>query len=222
MTATRWAMCSTMARSWLMNSRARPSSRCRSCSRLTICALTETSSAETASSQTMSSGSSGQGAGDADALALAARELVRPAAAPHRAAGAPCRAARRPAPRSPPASWPGPKLRMRLGQDVAHAHARIEARERVLEHHLHRAAQRPHLARGQRSSMRLPSSTTSPAVVSNSRRIALPTVDLPHPDSPTSASVSPFADRERLMPSTACTWPVTRAEQSAWRWRSAS
>ena len=56
-TATRWVMCSTIARSWLMNSSARPSLRCRSCSRLTICALTETSSAETASSQTIRSGS---------------------------------------------------------------------------------------------------------------------------------------------------------------------
>ena len=40
-----------------MNSSARPSSCCRSCSRLTICALTDTSSAETASSQTIRSGS---------------------------------------------------------------------------------------------------------------------------------------------------------------------
>jgi hypothetical protein len=40
------------------------------------------------------------------------------------------------------------------------------------------------------SSMRLPSSTTWPAVMSNSRRMARPTVDLPQPDSPTSASVS--------------------------------
>ncbi len=39
----------------------------------------------------------------------------------------------------------------------------------------------------------LPSSTTWPAVMSNSRRIARPTVDLPQPDSPTSDSVSPRA-----------------------------
>ncbi|MGY4361227.1 hypothetical protein ACVW0J_007720 [Bradyrhizobium sp. i1.7.7] len=35
----------------------------------------------------------------------------------------------------------------RLGQDVAHAHARIEARERILEHHLHAAAHLAHRAR---------------------------------------------------------------------------
>ncbi len=35
----------------------------------------------------------------------------------------------------------------RLGQDVAHAHARVEARERILEHHLHAAAHLAHRAR---------------------------------------------------------------------------
>ncbi len=37
----------------------------------------------------------------------------------------------------------------RLGEDVAHPHARIEARERVLEHDLHAAAQRPKGAGGE-------------------------------------------------------------------------
>ena len=41
------------------------------------CAWIETSSAETGSSATMNSGLSGQGPRDADALALAAAELVR-------------------------------------------------------------------------------------------------------------------------------------------------
>ena len=50
-TATRCVRCSTMARSWLMNSNAMPNSSCRSTSRLMICAFTDTSSAETASSQ---------------------------------------------------------------------------------------------------------------------------------------------------------------------------
>jgi hypothetical protein len=40
------------------------------------------------------------------------------------------------------------------------------------------------------SSIRVPSSTTWPAVISNSRKMARPTVDLPQPDSPTNASVS--------------------------------
>jgi len=37
----------------------------------------------------------------------------------------------------------------RLRDDVAHPHARIEARERVLEHHLHAAAQGPQAASGE-------------------------------------------------------------------------
>ena len=44
------------------------------------CAWIETSSAETGSSQTISFGAHRERAGDADALALAARELVRVAA----------------------------------------------------------------------------------------------------------------------------------------------
>ena len=49
---------------------------CRSCSRLTTCAWIDTSSAETGSSATSSFGLSVERAGDADALALAAGELV--------------------------------------------------------------------------------------------------------------------------------------------------
>ena len=37
----------------------------------------------------------------------------------------------------------------RLGKNVAHPHARIEARERVLEHHLHAPAQRPERRSGE-------------------------------------------------------------------------
>ena len=51
-------------------------------------------------------------------------------------------------------------------------------------------------------SMRSPSSLTSPAVGSVRRRIALPTVDLPQPLSPTSESVSPRL-MSKLTPSTA-------------------
>ena len=54
-----------------------PEARCRSCSRFTICAWTETSSAETGSSHDDQLGLDRQRAGDADALALAAGELVR-------------------------------------------------------------------------------------------------------------------------------------------------
>ena len=44
---------------------------------MTICACTETSSADTGSSATMNDGFEGEGAGQADALALPAAELVR-------------------------------------------------------------------------------------------------------------------------------------------------
>ena len=54
-----------------------PSVRCRSRSRLMTCAPTETSSALTGSSSTRKLGPQRQGAGDVDALALAAGELMR-------------------------------------------------------------------------------------------------------------------------------------------------
>src|SRR3954470_17812727 len=57
--------------------------------------------------------------------------------------------------------------------------------------------------------MSVPLSLMDPAVASIRRRIARPTVDLPQPDSPTSASVSPGLI-DRLTPSTAYTCPVVR------------
>ena len=54
-----------------------PRSRCRSRSRLSTCAWIETSSAETGSSATITFGLERQRPGDADALPLAAGELVR-------------------------------------------------------------------------------------------------------------------------------------------------
>ena len=76
-TAVRWLMCSTTARSCATNTIARPRSRWRSASRFRTCACTETSSAETGSSATISFGRRRERRRDADALALAARELVR-------------------------------------------------------------------------------------------------------------------------------------------------
>ena len=75
-TATSGQKCRTIARSWAMNRNAMSNSRCRSWSRLTTCAWIDTSSAETGSSATSSLGLQGQRPGDADALALAAGELV--------------------------------------------------------------------------------------------------------------------------------------------------
>ena len=84
-------------------------------------------------------GFGGERPGDADALALAAGEFVRPAAqrVARQAHGVHQRRHLR-------VEFGGrfgeAEIADRLGQDVAHAHARIEAGERILEHHLHAAA----------------------------------------------------------------------------------
>ena len=112
-----------------------------------ICAWIDTSSADTGSSQTISFGLQRQRPGDADALALAAGELgrepvvvlrVEPDAAP----SAPARWRLRSAP--PPMPW------MANGSPMIEPDppARVQRAVRVLEDHLHVAAQRPQLARG--------------------------------------------------------------------------
>src|SRR5258708_36795530 len=57
-----------------------------------------------------------------------------------------------------------------------------------------------------------PSSTTKPSQLGTRRMIALPRVDLPQPDSPTSPTVSP-ASRSKLTSSTARTMP-----RALWYW----
>ena len=116
-----------------------------------ICAWIETSSAETGSSQTISRGLQDHRAGDADALALAARELVR-VAVDHlrRQAGLRHHLAHARPDRVPAEA--GLVGGERLGDAVADRHARIEAGERVLEDDLHRApaaAQRLAVERGE-------------------------------------------------------------------------
>ena len=93
-TATRWLMCSTTARSCATKRYDRPNSRCRSTSRLMTCAWTETSSADTGSSQTIRLGLRRQRAGDADALPLSAGKFVRILGHLVGAQARPCRAAR--------------------------------------------------------------------------------------------------------------------------------
>ena len=159
----------------------RPSSRFR------ICAWIETSSAETGSSQMISFGAQRERTGDADPLALAARELVRVAVvvlrvqadAVHELLDAPLG---------------GSRLRAldRVGRadDLPDRLARVQRRVRVLEDHLHLAAERPHLAR-LNPVMSSPSKMTVPEVESMSFVTSRAVVDLPHPDSPTRPSVSP-------------------------------
>ena len=55
--------------------------------------------------------------------------------------------------------------------------------------------------------MSIPSNVTVPDVGSSSRATRRAVVDLPHPDSPTSPSVSPWAIANE-MSSTACTAPI--------------
>ena len=109
-------------------------------------ALTEASSAETASSRTTSFGPRRDGAGDGDALALAAGERR------DRAAGKLGREA-------DPGEKRGHLLRpvpaggdavdaQRLGDGAAGGGAGVEGRGRILEHHLHPAARPPQRAAG--------------------------------------------------------------------------
>ena len=83
------------------------------------------------------------------------------------------------------------------------------------------------MARVPRCSMCLPSKMISPSVGSSSRTMVRPSVDLPHPDSPTSPSVSP-SRTAKLTSSTACTFATARC-MTPWRigkyfltWRTSS
>ena len=119
-----------------MNRQAKPISRCSSWNRSSTRACTDTSSADVGSSAISSRGLEGQRAGDADALALAARELVRVAVA--QVAGQvhlveqlldPLARARRP--------WRPCVQQQRLADRLADRQPRVERRARVLEHEAH-------------------------------------------------------------------------------------
>ena len=110
------------------------------------CAWTETSSAETGSSQTMISGLSASAAGDADALALAAGELVRVAVDVLGVEADHVQQVLRPRLAVALRRDLGVDLE-RLADDVADRHARVERGVRVLEHHLDVAAQLPAASR---------------------------------------------------------------------------
>ena len=119
-----------------MNRYAMFRSRWRSSSRLRICDWIETSSALTGSSQTMKSGVERERPGDADALPLAAGELVR--VARRRTMGRGRRAGAAPATMSSLLAALGDAVDLdRLADDVADGHARVEAADRVLEDDLH-------------------------------------------------------------------------------------
>ena len=129
-------------------------------------------------------------AGDRDALALAAGEFVRIAAARN--------AARRPTSRSSSST----RARRAAGgtrscsasgspRICADRHARIERGVGVLEDDLRLRGGTRAARLSSSASRSRPSKRTLPASGSIRRSTSRPTVDLPQPDSPTSASVSP-------------------------------
>ena len=92
----------------------------------------------------------------------------------------------------------------------------FERRVRVLEDDLHAPAELAQLARRQADSIARPSNRIVPdGRLEQPRARAGPVVDLPHPDSPTSPSVSRAVRRERLTSSTACTTPLSLSPKYA-------
>ena len=138
-----------------------------------------------------------QRARDRDALALAAREHVRIArvvlgpqadARQHRAARARSRSAR----------LERGVDRQRLLERVADLLARVEARERVLEHHLHLLPQRVAASPRRRCvDVGAVDAAARPRSAPRSSSSWRASVLLPQPDSPTTASVRPARERER-------------------------
>ena len=152
-------------------------------------------------------------AGDADARALAARELVRKA--PHQ---------RRVETDAVQLQADVFDLRVgadeavrdrRLADDVDDAHPRIERRVRILEDHLHLellARARRRRVQMRRAARRARSARLRTAAAARPR--GGPSVDLPHPDSPTRPTTSPGAIA-RSTPSTACTTSSFRPAPSS-------
>ena len=161
-----------------------------------ICAWMLTSSAEIGSSATMKSGLDRQRAGDGDALALAAGELVRVALRRRRAAGRRSSSSSATRSRGLGRGRDEAVEAQRLGEDVADRHARVERGVGVLEHHLHAPAQRPDLRGDRLRDVLRPRSGSSPRRACGCGRSAAPRVDLPQPDSPTRPTVSPRRDVE--------------------------
>ena len=79
----------------------------------------------------------------------------------------------------------------RLADDEADALARVQRRVRILEDHRHLAPDRAACSVRESFVMSRPSNQIRPSVVSSSRMMQRASVDFPHPDSPTIPSVSP-------------------------------
>ena len=138
MTATRCVMCSTIARSWLMNSSASPSLVLQigqQIGNLRLHRHIERRDRLVADDARPASGAS------ARAMQIRWRwppenSCGKPSHR-RRAAGGPCRGGRPPGRRCPPGGC-APRARFQIGSAMMspHPHARAEAAERILEHHL--------------------------------------------------------------------------------------
>ena len=92
--------------------------------------------------------------------------------------------------------------------------ARVERGERVLEHHLHAPALGAQPAPRQLAQIAVALEQDAAAVrLDQPTMQQRPSVDLPEPDSPTSAQRLAAAQRRRLTPATACT--TLRLQNSA-------
>ena len=210
MTATRAAMCLTTARSCAMNTYGEPEALLQvhqQVDHLRLDRYVERRHRLVADDQPRLDG---ERARDADPLPLAAGELVRIALGVLR------RQADQAEQLGDAIAAPAGRetvQRQRLADGLRDRHARIERRVRVLEDDLQRAPLRAHRARRRARTAPAPSKRTLPAVGSIRRSSSRPVVDLPQPDSPTSASVSPAAS-SKSMPSTARTTRASRARRS--------
>ena len=154
------------------------------------------------------------GAGDGDALALAARELVRIAVAQRRGRGRPRRAPRRSARRARPAR-----------ADAVDAEALLDdlRRPRAAGDRLPNGSWKTicisrrsgRSARARRPGSSCPSNAMRALARASRRSSARPSVVLPEPLSPDHAHRLRPRARVRLTPSTALTWPTVRRSTPA-------
>ena len=165
------------AASWVTRITVLPPSRFSSWSSARISRAVRLSRLPVGSSASRISGIVGQGAGDGDALLLAARELLRPVR---------CRRAPRPTRASSSrarafalgARHAGEHHRQR--HVLQRGHRRDEV-ERLEDHPDVRAAVKAELARGTSRPGRWPNTSSEPAVGRSSPAIRLSSVDLPEP-----------------------------------------
>ena len=202
MIATRWLICSDHAQIVRDEQIGQVAySSCSSCNKLMICAWIDTSSDDTGSSADDELGTDGERAGNADALALSAAELMRITRMMvlaqtdlmeqlHPLSRFACALA---------SLWiSGP-----FADDIADAHARIERSVGILKNNLHfRRMSRSSRPAAQRF---LPWRSLAAGRLDQTENGSTQ-VDLPQPDSPTKPNVSPWLT-VKLTPSTALTLP---------------